>query len=44
MIFRQTYNKLNKLRNRIYSSREYDISSHEFFYSLLEKKKWKTQL
>ncbi len=38
MIFRQTYNKLNKLRGKIYSNIEYDISSHQFFYSILEKK------
>ena len=41
MIFRQTYNKLNKIRDSLYSDTEYDISSHDFFYSLLKKKKIK---
>ena len=39
MIFRQTYNKLNKIRDSLYSDTEYDISSHDFFYSLLKKKR-----
>ena len=38
MIFKQTYNKLNKIRDGLYSDTEYDISSHDFFYSLLKKK------
>ena len=41
MIFKQTYNKLNKIRDGLYSDTEYDISSHDFFYSLLKKKKVK---
>ena len=39
MIFKQTYNKLNKIRDGLYSDTEYDISSHDFFYSLLKKKR-----
>ncbi len=38
MIFKQTYNKLKILRKNVYAEKIYEISFHEFFYAILNKK------